>query len=153
MLAAEKLHQFSRRFSSSNLFTIFGDVQTIGPSGLFRWSIEGGFGERLEEGPKRDRSCMLSRSRYSGDGHAWNLMSDMQLGSVWAGFVFLEGGFAKRGVTGLLTNEVINLVGFKILTQRRVFVHLAGPFVVSEHDTLGLSQALLDHKGCVPATK
>ena len=32
---------------------------------------------------------MLSRSRYSGDGHAWNSMSDMQLGSL--------GGFAKRG--------------------------------------------------------
>ena len=42
---------------------------------------------------------MMSRSRYSGDGHAWNSMSDMQLGSLWrGGFVFLEVGFAKRGV-------------------------------------------------------
>ena len=49
----------------------------------------------------RGRSCMLSRSRYSGDGHAWNSMSDirvdMQLGSLWGGFVFLEGGSQKGG--------------------------------------------------------
>ena len=60
MLAAAKLRQCSRRFSSSNLFTIFGVVQTIGPSGLFRCSIEGGFGERLEEGHKR--SVMYAES-------------------------------------------------------------------------------------------
>ena len=40
---------------------------------------------------------MMSRSRYSGDGHAWNSMSDMQLGSLWGGFVFLEGGSQKGG--------------------------------------------------------
>ena len=60
MLAAEKMRQCSRRFSSSNLFTIFGDVQAIGPSGLFGWSIEGGFGERLEEGSMR--SVMYAES-------------------------------------------------------------------------------------------
>ena len=43
---------------------------------------------------------MLSRSRYSGGGHAWNSMSDMQLGSLLGGggVVFWEGGFAKREV-------------------------------------------------------
>ena len=53
MLAASKLHQCSKRFSSSNLLTICGGVQAIGPSGWFGWSNEGGFGERLEEGTKR----------------------------------------------------------------------------------------------------
>ena len=39
---------------------------------------------------------MLSRSRYSGDGHSWNSMSDMQMGGLCGGgFVFLEGGSQK----------------------------------------------------------
>ena len=52
LLAAAKLRQCSRRFSSINLFTIFVDVYTIGPSGWFGWSIQGVLGDRLEEGPK-----------------------------------------------------------------------------------------------------
>ena len=42
---------------------------------------------------------MLSRSRYSEDGHAWNLMSDMHLGSLWAwGRVRILGrGVRKKG--------------------------------------------------------
>ena len=40
---------------------------------------------------------MLSRSRYSGDGHALNSMSDMQLGS-WGGGVRIFGrGVRKKG--------------------------------------------------------
>ena len=35
---------------------------------------------------------MLSQSRYSGDGHAWNSVSDNAVGK------FVEGEFAKRGV-------------------------------------------------------
>ena len=60
----------------------------------------------------RGRSCMLSRSRYSGDGHAWNSMSDirvdMQLGSLWGGGSYFWKGVHKKGgsdepplVTGL----------------------------------------------------
>ena len=40
---------------------------------------------------------MLSRSRYSRDGHDWNSMSDMQLGSLWRVRIFGR-GLAKRGV-------------------------------------------------------
>ena len=40
------------------------------------------------------RSCMLSRSRYSGDGHAWNLMSDM---FVWGGVRIFGRGVRKKG--------------------------------------------------------
>ena len=69
----------------------------IGPSGWFGWSIGGGSERGWKRAP-RGRSCMLSRSRYSGDGHAWNLMSDALGQFVGGGFVFLEGGFAKRGV-------------------------------------------------------
>ena len=77
---------------------------------MFGWSIEGGggFGDRLEEGP-RGRSCMLYQSRHSSDGHAWNSMSDMQLGSLWGEGVRIFGrGVRKKGgsdepplVTGL----------------------------------------------------
>ena len=42
----------------------------------------GGLGERLEEGPNRSVMYAESEYRYSGDGHAWNSMSDMQLGSI-----------------------------------------------------------------------
>ena len=60
--------------------------------------LKGGSERGWKRAP-RGESCMLSRSRYSGDGHAWNSMSDMQVGSLCGGgFVFLEGGFAKRGV-------------------------------------------------------
>ena len=42
---------------------------------------------------------MLSRSRYSRDGHAWNSMSDMQLGSLLGGGVRMFGrGVRKKGV-------------------------------------------------------
>ena len=39
---------------------ILGGVQAIGPSGWFGWSIEGGFVESFEEGPKR--SVMYAES-------------------------------------------------------------------------------------------
>ena len=68
----------------------------IGPSGWFGWFIEGG----SERGWKRSpigRSFMLSRSRYSGDGYAWNSMSDMQLGSLWGGRIFGRGVRKKGG--------------------------------------------------------
>ena len=55
---------------------------------------------------------MLSRSRYSGDGHAWNSMSDMQLGSLLGGgFVCLEGGFAKRGFGRTLRTPLVTGLG------------------------------------------
>ena len=42
---------------------------------------------------------MLNRRKYTGDGHAWNTIPDMELESLRRrGVVFLEGGFAKRGV-------------------------------------------------------
>ena len=42
---------------------------------------------------------MLNRRNYTRNGHDWNPMPDMELGSLrGGGFVFLEGGFAKRGV-------------------------------------------------------
>ena len=43
---------------------------------------------------------MLNRSKYTGDGHAWNTMPDMEVESVRRrrGVRILEGGFAKRGV-------------------------------------------------------
>ena len=50
----------------------------------------------MEEAP-RGRSCMLSRSRYSGDGHAWNSMSHMQLGSLWGVRIFGRGVRKKGG--------------------------------------------------------
>ena len=42
---------------------------------------------------------MLSRSRYSGDGHAWKSMSDMQMGGLWGGggSYFWKGGSQKGG--------------------------------------------------------
>ena len=40
---------------------------------------------------------MLSRSRYSRDGHAWNSMSDMQLGSLWVGVRIFGRGVRKKG--------------------------------------------------------
>ena len=58
------------------------------------------FGEWLEEDP-RGRFCMLNRRNYTRNGHVWNPMPDMELESLsggGGGFVFLEGGFAKRGV-------------------------------------------------------
>ena len=61
----------------------------------------GGFKERIKEGPKRSVMYAESEYRYSGDGHARNPLSDMQLGSLWGGggvSYFLKGGFAKRGV-------------------------------------------------------
>ena len=57
-------------------------------------ALKGGSERDWKRTPRR-RLGMLSRSRYSGDGHAWNSMSDMQLGSLW-------GGFAKGG--GVRTN-------------------------------------------------
>ena len=55
-----------------------------------------GFGEWLDP---RGRFCMLNRGNYTRNGHDWNPMPDMELGSLrGGGFVFLEGGFAKRGV-------------------------------------------------------
>ena len=57
-----------------------------------------GFGEWLEE-DQRGRFCMLNRRNYTRNGHDWNPMSDMEFESLrGGGFVFLEGGFAKRGV-------------------------------------------------------
>ena len=52
-------------------------------------------GVRREIG--RGRSCMLSRGRYSGDGHAWNSMSDMQMGGLWGGSYFWKGVRKKGG--------------------------------------------------------
>ena len=73
---------------------MFKRLDRVGCSdGVFK----GGFGERLEEGPTIGRSCMLSESRYSGEGHAWNSMSDMQLGSLWGGWYFWKGGSQKGG--------------------------------------------------------
>ena len=41
---------------------------------------------------------MLSRSRYSGGGHAWNSIADMQLGSLLGGGVRILGmGVRKKG--------------------------------------------------------
>ena len=42
---------------------------------------------------------MLNRRKYTVDGHAWNTMLEMELESLRRGFVFSEGGFAKRGRT------------------------------------------------------
>ena len=56
-----------------------------------------GFGDWLEEDP-RDRFCMLNRRNYTRNGHDWNPMPDIELDNLRGGFVFLEGGFAKRGV-------------------------------------------------------
>ena len=57
-----------------------------------------GFGEWLEEDP-RGRFCMLNRRNYTRNEHDSNPMPDMELESLrGGGFVFLEGGFAKRGV-------------------------------------------------------
>ena len=44
------------------------------------------------------RFCVLNRRNYTRNGHVWNPMPDMELESLSGGFVFLEGGFAKRGV-------------------------------------------------------
>ena len=40
---------------------------------------------------------MLSQSRYSGDGHAWNSVSDIQLGSLWGGVRIFGRGVRKKG--------------------------------------------------------
>ena len=87
-IAATMCLRFVRRFKR---FAAVG-----GSDGVLR-----GFGEWLEEDP-RGWFCMLNRRnyRYTRNGHDWNPMPDMELESL-RGFVFLEGGFAKRVVTGL----------------------------------------------------
>ena len=40
---------------------------------------------------------MLIRSRYSGDGHAWNSTSDKQLGSLLGGVRIFGKGVRKKG--------------------------------------------------------
>ena len=47
--------------------------------------LKGGSEKGSKRAP-RSRSCMMSRNRYSGDGHASNSMSDIQLGSLWVFF-------------------------------------------------------------------
>ena len=57
-----------------------------------------GFEKWLEE-DRGGRFCMLNRRNYTRNGHDWRPMSDTELESLrGGGFVFLEGGFAKRGV-------------------------------------------------------
>ena len=52
-----------------------------------------GFGEWLDP---RGRFCMLNRRNYTRNGHDWNPMPDMELGSLrGGGFVFLEVGLRK----------------------------------------------------------
>ena len=83
-----------------------------------------GFGEWLEEDP-RGRLCMLNRRNYTRNGHGWNPMPDTGVGKFEGGFVFLEGGFAKRGVrtnpplvTGLVYfNGFSHPLFFNILKQ------------------------------------
>ena len=59
--------------------------------------LKGGSERGWKRAP-RGQSCMLSRSRYSGDGHAWNSMSDMQVGSLCGGGVRIFGrGVCKKG--------------------------------------------------------
>ena len=38
-----------------------------------------------------------SRTRHSGDGHAWNSMSHMQLGRLWGGVRIFGRGVRKKG--------------------------------------------------------
>ena len=38
-----------------------------------------------------------SRTRHSGDGHAWNSMSHMQLGRLWGGGSYFWEGVRKNG--------------------------------------------------------
>ena len=79
------------------MFTIFGGVQAIGPSGLFGWSIEGGFGERLEKGPQEvGHVCCVGVD--TGEIGLLGIRCQIYaVGRFVGGFVFLEGGFAKRG--------------------------------------------------------
>ena len=120
-LAAAKCHRCSRRFYGSiaaamcwrflGRFKRFAAVD--GSDGVLR-----GFGEWLEEDPI-GRFCVLNRRNYTRNGYVWNPMPDMELESLsggGGGFVFLEGGFAKRGVrgvrplvTGLETNNIDRL--------------------------------------------
>ena len=84
-LAAAKYHRCSRRFSGSIAAAMclrflgrFKRFAAVGGSdGMLR-----GLVEWLEENTK-GRFCVLNRKNYT---------------SVRGGFVFLEGGFAKRGV-------------------------------------------------------
>ena len=97
-------NSYSRRFSSTPVaiylrsLGVFKRLDRVGGSdGVLKGGSERGW----KRTPRR-RLGMLSRSRYIGYGHAWNSMSDMQLGSLCVcvgggGFVFLEGGFAKLG--------------------------------------------------------
>ena len=114
------MRQCYRRFSNSNLFTIFGVFKRLGRVGGSDGVLKGGSERGWKRAP-RGQSCMLSRSRYSGDGHAWNSMSDMQVGSlcVGGGFVFWKGGSQKGGfgrtrrtpplVTGLHGSNITNV--------------------------------------------
>ena len=98
-VSAAKLRQCSRRFPVAIHLRSLGVLNRLdrvgGSDGVFKfkWGYETGW----ERAP-RGRSSMLSRSRYSGDGHASNSMSDMQLGSLWGGGRIFGRGFAKRGV-------------------------------------------------------
>ena len=100
MLAAARLRQCSRRFSGSNLFTIFGDVQAIGPSGLFVWSIEGREVRRaIRRGSKRLVMYAESESEIQWRWTCLEFDVRYAVGKFGGGgFVFLEGGLAKRGV-------------------------------------------------------
>ena len=99
-LAAAKCHRCSRRFSGSIAAAMC--LRFLGRFKRFA-AVDGSdgvlnrFGEWLEEDP-RGRFRMLNRRNYTRNGHDWNLMPDMELESLRGGFVFLEGGFAKRGV-------------------------------------------------------
>ena len=96
MLAATQMRQCSRRFSSSNLFTIFGVFVRLYRVGGSDGVLKGGSERRWNRAP-RGQSCRRSRSRYSGDGHAWNSMSDMQFGNLWGGSYFWKGVRKKGG--------------------------------------------------------
>ena len=102
-LAAAKCHRCSRRISGSIAAAMclrflgrYNRFAAVGGSDAvlnLRW-----FGEWLEEDPG-GRFCMLNRRNYTRNGHDWNPKPDMELESLRGGeFVFLEGGFAKRGV-------------------------------------------------------
>ena len=53
---------------------------------------------------------MLNRRKYTGDGHAWNAMLEMELESLRRGFVFWEGGFAKRVVRTNPPNPLVTVL-------------------------------------------
>ena len=75
---------------------------------------------------------MLSRSRYSRDGHDWNSVSDMQLGSLCGGFLFLEGGSQKGGFGRTPEPPGYGPVFNNVLTLSRFIV------VVAHHATTAL---------------